>query len=194
MKLGYDGKGTGGFKLSEEDIQKTIESLKLQIDTNASLKINTEQAKKDIQDYVNITNNSIKSLFTNLETNIKEFGLGFNSVLFSASDTLKSMFDSLNSKNNSDFITKLTEVNKNTGLIDIKENWKSIKNDTVEMSKAIGSAMGMVGNLLSNLSKSTSGVGQGIGGALSGAGAGLSMGNMLKDTLGKNGGLIVLVS
>lgn len=168
MKLGYDGKGTGGFKLSEEDIQKTAESLKLQIETNAK-KQSDDKKEKDIQDYTNILKSGVDSVFTNLKSNIDEFGWKAESVFYSLGETVGDMLKQVANKNTAKFMEKLTEGAKDfKGLADnFSDMWK--KDKPMVISAGLGYAGGVVqgfGGAAGNI----------VGGGLSGAAAGLSAG------------------
>lgn len=129
--------------------------------------VNAEQAKKDIQDYVTIANNGLNSVFTNLKSNIDEFGLKARSVFYTLGESLGGIIDQLKEKNMGKFMKELTKTNEE-GITNIAQNWKEMNKD-LKISAGLGYAGGVVQSFGGSF-------GNVLGGGLSGAAAGLSAG------------------
>lgn len=143
--------------------------LKSQLSINSTDKLNLEKANKDIVDYVNIANNGINNVFTNLRTNVDEFGLKARSIFYTLGETINKILDDVKSKNMAKFTEELTKTNEK-GVIEIGKNWKEMSS---QMKWSAG--LGFAGSAVSSLAPKTSVGGQALGGALSGAGAGTAI-------------------
>lgn len=133
--------------------------------------------------------NVFSTFFSNLKSNVDEFGIGVSAILGGITQTFTSIFDNINSKNTQSLMNDLLKEN-DKGVVNIAQNWKDIKNDADNFNKTIGAGLSMAGNLVSGLTKQTSGVGQGIGGALSGAASGMAIGGPWGAAIGGAIGLV----
>lgn len=156
--------------------EEWFNNLSKELEIKANLSLDTKKAQENVKEYVNIADQGLQTLFSSLNTNVKEFGLGLSSVLFSIGDTFKNVIDGLNANNKKNFMDNLLKPN-NDGVVDLKDNWKKITEDSTKMNQAVGVALSSVGSLVSNITSQTSVAGQGIGGALSGAGSMAATGN-----------------
>lgn len=152
--------------------EEFIQQIKIKWEQEIETTLKTEEAKKDIQDYTNILKTGIDNVFTNLKTNIDEFGWKAESVFYSLGETVGDMLKQVANKNTAKFMEKLTEGAKDfKGLSDnFKDMWKNDK------GLVIGAGLGYAGGAISGLTPQTSSGGQAIGGALSGAAAGMAFG------------------
>ena len=123
---------------------------------------------KDWKDYANILNQSVNSIFTNLKSNIDEFGLKARSVFYTLGETLGDLIKQLANKNTAKFMEQLTKDAKS--FSDLKDNWKNMSSQY-----KWSAGLGFSGSAVSSLTPQTSSGGQAIGGALSGAAAGTAI-------------------
>lgn len=149
--------------------QAEFDRLSTELKNKSTEKYNTEQAKKDIQDYVTIANNGLNSVFTNLKSNIDEFGLKARSVFYTLGETLGDLIKQLANKNTAKFMEQLTKDAKS--FSDLKDNWKNMSSQD-----KWSAGLGFAGSAVSSLTPQTSSGGQAVGGALSGAAAGMAFG------------------
>ena len=124
---------------------------------------------KDWKDYANILNQSVNSIFTNLKSNIDEFGLKARSVFYTLGETLGDLIKQLANKNTAKFMEQLTKDAKS--FSDLKDNWKNMSSQD-----KWSAGLGFAGSAVSSLTPQTSSGGQAVGGALSGAAAGMAFG------------------
>lgn len=124
---------------------------------------------KDWKDYANILNQSVNSVFTNLKSNIDEFGLKARSVFYTLGESLGDLIKQLANKNTAKFMEQLTKDAKS--FSDLKDNWKNMSSQD-----KWSAGLGFAGSAVSSLTPQTSSGGQAVGGALSGAAAGMAFG------------------
>lgn len=149
--------------------QSEFDRLSTELKNKSTEKYNTEQAKKDIQDYVTIANNGLNSVFTNLKSNIDEFGWKARSVFYTLGETLGDLIKQLANKNTAKFMESITKDAKS--FSDLKDNWKNMSSQD-----KWSAGLGFAGSAVSSLTPQTSSGGQAVGGALSGAAAGMAFG------------------
>ena len=149
--------------------QAEFDRLSTELKTKSTEKYNTEQAKKDIQDYVTIANNGLNSVFTNLKSNIDEFGFKFESVIFALGESVSNILSQMSNKGVSNFMDSLTTISENG-----KTQWQNM-DSSQKKNSAIGAGLGMAGSLVSSMAPKSSVGGQAVGGALSGAAAGTAI-------------------
>ena len=124
---------------------------------------------RDWKEYANILNQSVNYIFTNLKSNIDEFGLKARSVFYTLGETVGDMLKQLANKNTAKFMESITKDAKS--FSDLKDNWKNMSSQD-----KWSAGLGMAGSAVSSLTPQTSSGGQAIGGALSGAAAGMAFG------------------
>lgn len=152
--------------------QAEFDKMSKEIKDNASNQKDNKKLEKDIQDYTNILKTGVDNVFTNLKTNIDEFGWKAESVFYSLGETVGDMLKQVANKNTAKFMEKLTEGAKDfKGLADnFSDMWKKDK------GQVIGAGLGMAGSAVLSMSSPSDSVGQGLGGALTGASAGMAFG------------------
>ena len=111
----------------------------------------------------------MNSVFTNLKSNIDEFGLKARSVFYTLGESLGDLIKQLANKNTAKFMEQLTKDAKS--FSDLKGNWKNMSSQ-----EKLSAGLGFAGSAVSSLAPQTSIGGQAVGGALSGASAGLAFG------------------
>lgn len=148
---------------------KEFDKMSAKLKENADNQKTNKQLEKDIQDYVTIANNGLNSIFTNLKSNIDEFGLKARSVFYTLGETLGDLIKQLANKNTAKFMESITKDAKS--FSDLKDNWKNMSSQD-----KWSAGLGFAGNAVSNLTPQTSSGGQALGGALSGAAAGMAFG------------------
>ena len=160
-----------GQPFNQDEFDKMSKEMK----DNASNQKDDKKLEKDIQDYTNILKTGVDNVFTNLKTNIDEFGWKAESVFYSLGETVGDMLKQVANKNTAKFMEKLTEGAKDfKGLADnFSDMWKKDK------GQVIGAGLGMAGSAVLSMSSPSDSVGQGLGGALTGAAAGATMGSVV---------------
>lgn len=148
-----------GFKMDEETIKKFKVEIELMLKKGADEANEANKVKVDFSQYTQIANNAINNVFTNLSTNVEQFGFGMTSVLATLGDAFNSVINDLASKTMTDFFNKIKEGSK-------------LANEDIA-----GAAATMLGGIISSSTSKTSMLGQGLGGALSGAGSMAATGN-----------------
>ena len=171
MKLGYDGNGTGGFKISENDITKTKDEIGQQVRDNAQQNKDNKESIQSLKDYINIANEGFNSMFVNIRTNLDEMGNKASSVFFGIGESISSMLKQIANKNTAKFMENLTEGAEDFKgvMTNFNKMWKEDKN------KVISAGFSMAGGMVSSLAGKSDVGGQALGGALSGAGAGTAI-------------------
>ena len=127
---------------------------------------------KDWKDYANILNQSVNSIFTNLKSNIDEFGLKARSVFYTLGESLGDLIKQLANKNTAKFMESITKDAKSWA--DIKTNFNDMWSNN--KGQVIGAGLGMAGSLTSSLGGGWDIVGSGLSGAASGLAAGAATG------------------
>lgn len=155
-----------GQPFNQDDFDKMSKEMK----DNAKKQKDDKKLEKDIQDYTNILKSGVDNVFTNLKTNIDEFGLKARSVFYSLGETVSDMLSQMSNKSVSNFMDSLTTISENG-----KTQWQNM-DSSQKKNSAIGAGLGMAGSAVLSMSSPSDSVGQGLGGALTGASAGMAFG------------------
>lgn len=158
-----------GQPFNQDEFDKMSKEMK----DNASNQKNDKKLEKDIQDYTNILKTGVDNVFTNLKTNIDEFGWKAESVFYSLGETVGDILSQMSNKGVSNFMDSLTTINENG-----KTQWQNM-DSSQKKNSAIGAGLGVLGRAFTDLTPKTSSGGQAIGGALTGAAAGMQMGSVV---------------
>ena len=105
---------------------------------------------------VNTISGAYNELFSNLKSNVDQFGSTFRALFYSIGETIQGAINNINTESINNWFEKI----KDTG-------WQS----ATAMEKA-AAGLATAGNLISSMTSKSSVAGQGIGGALSGGASG----------------------
>ena len=151
--------------------QAEFDKMSKEMKDNANNQKDDKKLEKDIQDYTNILKTGVDNVFTNLKSNIDEFGWKAESVFYTLGETVGDMLSQMSNKGVSNFMDSLTTISENG-----KTQWQNM-DSSQKKNSAIGAGLGMLGRAFTDLTPKTSSGGQAIGGALTGAAAGVKIGS-----------------